>query len=92
MGLKNVIIRFKDREKGIIKKIHPDGTIKYVDIKNEKNLHCIDGPAVIWADGTVEFWFFGFPYGFKEWCKRTELSEEEAAILKMKYGEKIYLK
>ena len=53
----------------------------YVDGK----LHREDGPALIYLDGDVEWWFNDYQLPFEYWCQATKKSEEEIVRLKLTY-------
>lgn len=51
------------------------------------DLHCINGPAVEWADGVYGWYLNGRYYEFNHWLiVNTELSEEDKVMLKLQYG------
>lgn len=64
---------------------HVDGTTLWY-VKGE--LHRIDGPAVEYPDGEVEFWFNGMEcYDFDEWLDvNYKLDEEDKTLLKLEWG------
>lgn len=48
--------------------------------------HREDGPAVINTNGNKQWWLNGHQYSFNEWLQALNISAEEKAILKLKYG------
>ena len=52
-----------------------------------RQIHCADGPAVEWVDGTNEWWLYGKHYPFDRWLEIVpNLSDEEKVMLKLQYG------
>ena len=47
--------------------------------------HREDGPALIYLDGDVEWWFNDYQLPFEYWCQATKKSEEEIVRLKLTY-------
>jgi len=47
--------------------------------------HREDGPAIMYNDGTFDWYLNGNYYSFKEWCKKLNKSDEEKIFLKLKY-------
>jgi len=64
------------------KEIDKDNTIRY---KLNGRLHRLDGPAVIYVDGTEEWYLNGIVYFFKDYCKKLKLTDENIVFLKLKY-------
>lgn len=58
-----------------------ESTQYWMDGRQHK-LHRTDGPAMLRADGTREWWLNGVEYSFSYWCKLTNKTEEEIAKLK----------
>lgn len=48
--------------------------------------HRTDGPAEIWPDNTGWWYLNGKRYTFDEWYKLVDMSDEEAVMIKLKYG------
>ena len=69
-------------------------------IQNEQGLlHCEDGPAVVWADGSKEWWLNGKPHregghaiehknGDKEWYKHGQLHRIDGPAIEYADGTK----
>lgn len=57
--------------------------VKYWRLNNR--LHREDGPAVIFPDGSIEWWLNGNQCTFNRWLELSEVSDEEKAILKLEY-------
>jgi len=54
---------------------------------NEKGQwHREDGPASIFVDTSVEWFFNGVNYPFNQWCKIVGISEEYKMMLRLQYG------
>jgi hypothetical protein len=52
-----------------------------------RNIHRDDGPAVIYANGDVEWRLRGESMSFDYWlAKTTGLTDEEKVMFKLKYG------
>ena len=57
-----------------------------------KHFHNIKEPYVIFTEyegirRTHFYWGYkGYKYSFEEWCKKTKKTDEEIAMLKLKYG------
>ena len=50
-------------------------------------MHRIYGPAFSNGDKTEFGWYIaGKEYTFEDWCRRTERTEEEVTLFKLKYG------
>jgi len=62
---------------------YKDGTIRY---KLNGLRHRLDGPAVIRADGTQEWWLNGKRYDFDDYCKKLNLTDEDIVFLKLKFN------
>jgi hypothetical protein len=61
-----------------------DGSIRYS--YNEFFYHRVDGPAIIFADGRVEWWLDNVNYSFDKWCKLVDISDETKVMMKLEYG------
>lgn len=48
-------------------------------------LHREDGPAVMWSSHMIAWYLDGICMEFDEWCEKTNKTDEEKAILKLKY-------
>ncbi len=49
--------------------------------------HRIDGPAIIWKNGSISWWINGLPcVSTKHYQEKTGLSNEDLNILILKYG------
>jgi hypothetical protein len=66
--------------------LHDDGEIFWYNKEGE--VHREDGPAVIYPDGRVEWWWHDDEYPFYEWLEETplSLSDEEKLLLRLCYG------
>jgi hypothetical protein len=49
-------------------------------------LHRIDGPAIEDIDGTIEWYLSNIKYSFAEFITKAPITQEEIAILKLKYS------
>ena len=49
-------------------------------------LHRIDGPAIEYINGDMEWWLDDNEYTFEEWIKLTPLSEQEKVKLRLHYA------
>ena len=50
-------------------------------------LHKIDGPALYNSvTGETEWWLYGQSFSFDKWLAKTECSEQEKVMLKLKYA------
>jgi hypothetical protein len=49
-------------------------------------VHRTDGPAVIYANGGQLWYLNNVEYSFDEWLELSCISDEEAVMLKLKYG------
>lgn len=53
-------------------------------------IHNEHGPAVIYNNGTVEFWLCDYYLdGIKMYAEALDLSKEETIILEMQYGDRV---
>ena len=69
-----------------IRKIDGDGNIFWVNSRGEN--HRIDGPALFWPDGTHSYWIDGHRFAkASAFQKAAKLSDEDMAMLKLKYGQ-----
>ena len=48
-------------------------------------LHRVDGPARIYENGKVEWWFFGKDFDFDYWCCLTSQNETDRTKLMLEY-------
>lgn len=62
--------------------IYPDGTEEW---RLNGKYHREDGPAFVDADGSKEWWLENKAYTFGDWCLLIDRTDEEKAILKLKY-------
>ena len=58
------------------------------DLYAEDNWHREDGPTIIWKSGYIRWYLEGEEYTFEEWCEKLDKTDEEIALLKLKYGAK----
>ena len=63
--------------------VYEDGTRVYYA---NSTIHRDDGPAVIFPDGIIEWWYDDDEYSFEMWCVHAEKTDEEIVQLKLKYG------
>ena len=49
-------------------------------------IHRTDGPAVIYPNGTKEWWYRGRKFTFEDWSHELRLTNDEIGIIKLKYG------
>ena len=63
--------------------VYEDGTKVYY---TNSSIHREDGPAVIFPDGIIEWWYDDDEYSFEIWCIHTEKTNEEIVQLKLQYG------
>ena len=54
--------------------------------RTDRTIHRENGPATIWEDGSIGWWWNDWPYPFNEWIKLVNLPDELAVELKLKYG------
>ena len=64
-------------------RIYNDGTQEWY---SNELLHNTAGPASTYAGGHQEWWIMGDQYSFNAYIKQLSISEEDAIILKLKYG------
>ena len=48
-------------------------------------IHRVDGPAVLWEDGKVHWFFEGKELSLKEWARKTNIDDEKLVEYKFKY-------
>jgi len=61
-----------------------NGTKKFMNYYRE--LHREDGPAIIWEDGTKNWFLNGMQYSFEKFLEKTSITDEEKVFLRLKYG------
>lgn len=64
--------------------VEPDGTKLWYN--KDRQLHRIDGPAVIWPDGYVTWWLNGNLYSFTEWADQLKLDPKKRLQMVLKWN------
>ena len=60
--------------------------VKYRCYDTDANLHCTDGPSVVYMDGTTLWFWHGGLLNFDAWLAMLPVNDEEKVMLKLKYG------
>ena len=71
--------------------LHREDGPAYVDISPDGEtawyfngaVHRIDGPAVVWNNGTVEWWLDDMPYSFNEYVKLAKWTDKQIVEWKL---------